>query len=177
MLALCTPCAAALAQTPFALEEQNLNPVKKSAQTRAGGLELSGYISSWTQEFDGGNWAPPVPASVNNAVSLALAEVTEPGTFSLGKYRQIFQLNGAALRADIALFAICPGYSAVTGGKCDALYYQAQATLSGATDAFCTATLNAADMTPFPVMTCAGKNPAHATQKLGITLHRIPFSK
>lgn len=173
---LLPPCAAA-AQTPFALEAQNLKPAAKSARNRAGGLELSGYISSWTQDFDGVNWAPPVPDSVNNAVSLALAEVTEPGTFSMGKYRQTFQLNGAALRADIALFAVCPAYSTVTNGSCDALYYQAQATLSGAADAFCTATLNAADMTPFPVMTCAGKNPAQATQKLGITLHRIPFAK
>ena len=57
--------------------------------------------------------------------------------------------------------------------KCPGRYFQAQVSLSGAAEAFCSAALNVADFSPFPVLMCAGaRKPG---QRVGITLHRRSF--
>ena len=139
--------------------------------------KFSGYLSAWTQDCSAETCRPPVPAAVNKPVSFILSPVNQPGTFRSVQRRETFSISGKVLQADISVFTVCPAYSPVTNGICELMYFQAQAEVSGAAQAYCTGSLNTADAIPFPVMTCAGKALGDNTLKLGITRHRFPFGK
>jgi hypothetical protein len=128
---------------------------------------FSGFVSSWQK-----NAALPVPVERNIPVSFVLPAVNQPGTFRV--FRRSFNLTfGQELAsAELAVYAICPQNGVVENGVCKTRYFQVQLELSGAVNAFCSASLNGADAIPFPVMTCAGRSAADSRTKFGITLHR-----
>ena len=142
-------------------------------------LELSGYISSWTQDCSGAKCALPAPTAVNRPVNLRLALPSRPGEASVADAAGIFPAGPAGeLAAEVKLYAICP----YAGGgaeprsstaACAGRYFQVQVSLSGAAEAFCSAALNAADLAPWPVIMCAGA--PRPGLRAGITLHRRPF--
>jgi len=57
--------------------------------------------------------------------------------------------------------------------KCPGRYFQAQVSLSGTAEAFCSAALNEADLSPWPVIMCAGS--VRPGLRAGVTLHRRAF--
>lgn len=166
---------------PDTVSDKNISLTAPAVDSKTlsikGDYKFSGYLSAWTQDCSAGTCRPPVPFSVNKPVSFNLPTVNQPGTFRAAQHREVFSINGKALQADISVFTVCPAYSPVTNGICELMYFQAQAEVSGSAQAYCTASLNAADSVPFPVMTCAGKALDNSTVKLGITLHRFPFGK
>lgn len=160
----------------------------------AGGepLELGGYISAWTQDCTGGKCSLPRPGEVNRPVRLRLGLPSSPGEAAVaGVSEKFVQEAGAELAAEINLYAVCPyvGKNSAAGStqreeksplsvplsedKCAGRYFQAQVSLSGVAEAFCSAALNYADLSPWPVLLCAGS--ARPGQRAGVTLHRRPF--
>lgn len=134
-------------------------------------LELSGYVSSWTQDCAGSSCALPAPGRRNVPVVLALAEPSSPGQASAAHVSQALQLGAdGEILAELSFYAICPYGGAP--GTCAGRYFQVQAVLSGPAGAFCSAALNYEDFLPFPVLTCAGAGPS---RRFGITLHRKPL--
>jgi hypothetical protein len=138
----------------------------------AGAAVLKGYLSAWTQECGGPSCALPVPGARNEQVELALDLPQDPGAATTARVsRALHAGEGADLQADIIFYAVCPYGGA--SGTCAGRYFQAQVTLSGPSGAFCAASLNEADFSPFPVLMCAGISPAG--KRFGITLHRQPL--
>jgi hypothetical protein len=134
-------------------------------------LELSGYISSWTQDCTGGSCRLPVPGERNRPVALRLALPAAPGeAAAAGASEKLLLPGGAELSAGLNFYAVCP-----YAGKenCAGRYFQAQVSLAGPAGAFCASALNAADFAPFPVMMCAGSLPDGT--RYGVTLHRSPL--
>lgn len=131
-------------------------------------LELSGFVSAWTQDCAGASCALPVPGQRNQPLDLTLALPTEPGQAAAAHSSQALSLpEGGELKAEITLYAICPYGSAP--GVCAGRYFQVQVLVSGPAGAFCSASLNLQDFSPFPVLMCAGTSPG---RRFGITLHR-----
>ena len=142
-------------------------------------LELSGYLSSWTQDCSGAKCALPAPAAVNRPVSLRLALPVSPGGAAVAESSGTFPAGPAGeLAAEVKVYAICPyaGRNAepsAGAAVCAGRYFQVQVSLSGAAEAFCSAALNAADLSPWPVIMCAGA--PRPGLRAGITLHRLPL--
>ena len=134
-------------------------------------LELAGYLSAWTQECPGGKCALPVPGERNRPVALTLTLPTAPGEAAAASADAALALAGGEIKAGLGFYAICP-YSG-KDGTCPGRYFQAQVLVSGPAGASCTAALNAADVAPFPVLTCAGIGADG--RRYGVTLHRRPF--
>ena len=147
-----------------------------SSQAGGAPLELAGYISFWTQDCSGGKCALPRPAAVNRPLRASLALPTGAGEATVAGASEKFALEaGGELSASINLYAICPYVSAGGGPQpgaagCAGRYFQAQVTLSGAAEAFCSAAVNEADLSPWPVLMCAGA--AGPGLRAGVTLHR-----
>ncbi|HNW43089.1 MAG TPA: hypothetical protein PKI19_01200 [Elusimicrobiales bacterium] len=155
------------------------SPAQLSSRDGAEPLELSGYISSWTQDCGGGRCSLPRPGVVNRPVRLRLGLPSAPGEASAAAASEKDLLEtGGELSAEISFYAVCPyvgrGGAAQPGaGTCAGRYFQAQVTLSGTAEAFCSAALNDADFSPWPVLMCAGA--AGPGLRAGVTLHRRPF--
>jgi len=131
-------------------------------------LELNGYVSAWTQSCAGSSCALPVPGQRNFPLALTLALPVEPGQAAAAHSSQALSLpDGGELKAEITLYAICPYGSAP--GVCAGRYFQVQVLIPGPSGAFCSASLNLQDFSPFPVLVCAGTSPE---RRFGITLHR-----
>ena len=142
-----------------------------TAAVGQGELELSGFISAWTQDCPGGACQLPRPGERNRPVSLRLALPSSPGEASAAHIAVKLLLPGGAEQpADLNFYAVCP-----YGGKedCAGRYFQAQLSIDGPAGAFCASTLNAADFAPFPVLMCAAAD--KAGRRFGITLHRQPL--
>ena len=133
-------------------------------------MELSGYISAWTQDCRGGACALPVPGARNAPITLRLGMPSAPGQASAAHSSHKLALDGGELAAELDLYAICP-YVGREG--CAGRYFQAQVRLDGQAGAFCASSLNAGDFAPFPVMMCAGQTPDG--RRFGVTLHRKPL--
>ncbi len=144
-------------------------------------LELSGYISSWTQDCSGAGCALPAPASVNRPVNLRLGLPSAPGEAAVAASSGTFAAGAAGeLTAEVKVYALCPyagGGSGAPDGPaaCAGRYFQVQVSLSGAAEAFCSAALNARDLSPWPVVMCAGA--PRPGLRAGVTLHRRPFQQ
>ena len=135
------------------------------------GLEIRGYISSWTQDCAGKTCSLPKPGERNRPVILSLGLPSSPGEATSVNTTETLKLpDGSDLSVGLDLFGICP-YGGLTG--CAGRYFQAQVSLSGPAGAFCAAALNPGDFDPFPVLMCAGARPDGT--RFGITLHRLPF--
>lgn len=131
-------------------------------------LELAGFVSAWAQDCAGTSCSLPVPGQRNRQLNLTLALPSEPGQAAAAHSSQTLSLpDGGELKAELTLYAICPYGSAP--GVCAGRYFQAQVLVSGPAGAFCSASLNLQDFSPFPVLMCAGTSPA---RRFGITLHR-----
>lgn len=133
-------------------------------------LELKGYISAWTQDCSGTSCSLPVPGERNVPVALRLALPASAGEASAAHASEKLALAGGELSADLDFYAICPY---VGKQACAGRYFQAQVRLDGPAGAFCAAALNAADVSPFPVIMCAGALPGG--RRFGLTLHRQPL--
>lgn len=134
-------------------------------------MELSGYISSWTQDCQGSACGLPRPGERNRPVRLRLGLPSSAGEASSAHAAEKLALpDGAELPADVAFYAVCP----YGGNKdCAGRYFQVQVSLSVPAGAFCASALNAGDFAPFPVMMCAGLAPGGT--RYGVTLHRDPL--
>lgn len=131
-------------------------------------LELTGYVSAWTQICEGSACALPSPGQRNFPLSLSLALPSDPGQAATARASApLLMPDGSELTAEITFYAICPYGS--EPGTCAGRYFQAQVLLSGPSGAFCSASLNLQDFAPFPVLMCAGTSPG---RRFGITLHR-----
>jgi hypothetical protein len=131
-------------------------------------LELTGYVSAWTQSCAGSSCALPSPGQRNFPLALILALPSEPGQAAAAHVSAPLLLpGGGEITAEITLFGVCPYGSAP--GTCAGRYFQAQVLLTGPAGAFCSASLNLQDFAPFPVLMCAGTSPE---RRFGITLHR-----
>ncbi len=143
-----------------------------AAAGRAEALELSGYVSAWTQDCSGASCALPVPGQRNLPVTLALGEPSSPGQAAAAHSSRVLSLGAdGELKAELSFYAVCPYGGAP--GTCAGRYFQAQAVLSGPAGAFCSAALNLEDFLPFPVLTCAGVG--QAGRRFGLTFHRKPL--
>lgn len=144
-------------------------------------FELSGYISSWTQDCAGAKCALPAPAAVNRPVNLRLALPSLPGEAAVAEAAETLSAGPEGeLTAEVKFYAICPYVGSSTGtpagaAVCAGRYFQVQVSLAGAAEAFCSAALNAQDFSPWPVLMCAGA--PRPGQRAGVTLHRRPFSQ
>ena len=135
------------------------------------GLEIKGYISSWTQDCAGKTCSLPKPGERNIPVTLSLGLPVSPGAASVVNAAETLKLpDGSDLSVSLDLYAVCP-YAGLD--NCAGRYFQAQVSLSGPGGAFCAAALNPGDFTPFPVLMCPGVRPDGT--RFGITLHRQPF--
>ncbi|MBI5209076.1 MAG: hypothetical protein HY927_03790 [Elusimicrobia bacterium] len=135
-------------------------------------LTLTGFVSAWTQDCAGG-CALPKPSRTNIPAELVLALPSQPGQATVA--RSALELDfgpDGKVRAEMAVYAVCPLGGAGLDGGCPGLYFQAQVELSGAAQAFCAAALGKDDAVPFPVLMCAGMAPS---RRLGLTLHRQPL--
>ena len=85
-------------------------------------LELSGYISSWTQDCSGAGCALPAPASVNRPVNLRLGLPSAPGEAAVAASSGTFAAGAAGeLTAEVKVYALCPyagGGSGARAGGC-----------------------------------------------------------
>ncbi len=134
------------------------------------GLELSGYLSAWTQECPDGKCGLPVPGERNHPVTARLSLPSVPGEAAASSACETLALDGGEIKVRLDFYAVCP-YAGKTE-TCPGRYFQAQVLVSGPAGAACSAALNAADFAPFPVLTCAGA--AEGGRRYGVTLHRIP---
>ncbi len=143
-------------------------PLKGAAREAAA---VAGHLSVWTQDCPGGACAIPQGAAPARTVKFEMALPASAGEARTKTVVEKFDLAGAGrLRVKLSFYSVCP-YGSVEG--CPARYFQVQAELSGAADAFCAASLNAADFLPFPVLMCAGN--FLPGKRLGVTLHRQPL--
>lgn len=139
----------------------------------AGNEAIDGYISLWFQKCAGEVCDTAQPLLVNNPLSFSLIPPAQPGTFSADKKPASFVLDSSTtLKAVVDMYALCPHGAQIAEGACLSLYYRPQITLSGDTEAHCTASLNPADAIPFPVMTCAGRSKKYPEYRIGVSLHR-----
>jgi hypothetical protein len=135
-------------------------------------IALDGYISAWTQDCPGGTCALPAPGERNVPVRLALNLPQAPGEAAAARDSRVLALGEAGeIKADLVFYAVCP-YGGEPGA-CAGRYFQGQITVSGPGGAFCASALDAADISPFPVLMCAGVSPAG--KRFGVTLHRRPL--
>ncbi|MDA8243935.1 MAG: hypothetical protein M0025_07435 [Elusimicrobia bacterium] len=136
-----------------------------------GPLELSGFVSAWTQDCSSGTCGLPAPGEFNRPVTLSIKPPAAAGEAASARASLELALpDGSRLPAEITLYAVCP-----YGGKdgCAGRYFQAQVTLGGRAGAFCASSLNAQDFLPFPVTMCAGSD--QNGRRYGVTLHRLKF--
>ena len=143
------------------------NRIERGNEQKA---SLAGYISVWTQNCDSNSCSLPQPAMPARKIGFEIGLPAAPGQARRKEVVESFPLpDGGEFKVTLNFYALCPyGWQ----GGCPA-YFQVQAGLSGAADAFCAASLNTGDFLPFPVFVCAGI-PAPG-KRLGITLHRTPF--
>ena len=149
-------------------------------------LPLNGYVSVWSQDCTAadGSCATPLPLVKNRAIAFELSLPPAPGQAQPGAVKEIFSLPQAGeLSLTLKFYAVCPyaarslaadgppkAEQAGAAGTCPALYFQAQAELTGAAGAFCAAAFNEKDFVPFPVLICGGDKTRGI--RFGITLHR-----
>lgn len=142
-----------------------------AAASGENGVELTGYVSSWTQDCKGTVCQLPKPGQRNVPVKLHLALPSAPGEASAAYVSVKLALpEEGGLPAELNFYAICP-----YGGKdgCAGRYFQAQVSLSGPAAAFCASAFNEGDFSPFPVIMCAGASAEG--KRYGVTLHRQPL--
>jgi hypothetical protein len=146
-----------------------------SAARPAAAQEFSGWFSAWTQDCRGASCSLPAPFALNRSARLDLTPPSSPGEAASASVSEKFHIDGAEFTAHLAVYAVCPYVAAGArpGAACPGLYYQAQLTLSGPAEAFCSAALNSADALPWPVLTCAGR--LSPGRRAGVTLHRRPY--
>lgn len=153
--------------------EPDTPPHPPQTSGQPGGLKLpvSGYVSLWSQDCSGGPCSIPLPLAKNKAISFELALPQAPGQAQPHAIKEIFLLpNSRELILTLNFYAVCPYAAAKSSDTCPTLYFQAQAELAGAADAFCAAALNQTDFTPFPVLLCGGAKTSGV--RFGATLHR-----
>jgi len=133
-------------------------------------IPLQGLLSVWSQDC-----APDcgLPSAIvkNNPVELALPLPDKPGEFRVARIKREYQVSGATLNVQMDFYALCPPQKTGAESACPSRYFSVQVELSGAAAALCTASLNAADFSPFPVLACGAPRNG---KRLGVTLHRAP---
>ena len=131
-------------------------------------VPLRGLLSVWSQDC-----APDcgLPSALvkNDPVELDLPLPEKPGEFRSVRLQRSYPVPGGTLQVQADFYALCP--PAAREG-CPARYFSVQIELSGAASALCTASLNAADFSPFPVIACGAPRDG---KRLGVTLHRAPL--
>ena len=91
------------------------------------GLEIKGYISSWTQDCAGKTCSLPKPGERNIPVTLSLGLPASPGAASAVSTAQTLKLpDGSDLSVSLDLYAVCP-YAGLD--NCAGRYFQAQVSL------------------------------------------------
>lgn len=149
-----------------------LAPSSRAQDPGAAVAHFSGYVSSWRQDC-AQDCGLPTALSSNVPVTFDLNVPLKPGEAVSVKHRISFDLpTKKKMRVEISLYAVCPKSEAARGDSCPGLYYQAQVSLGGETDAFCGVSLNKADAVPFPVLMCSGGDKKNPGRRIGITLHR-----
>lgn len=132
-------------------------------------LSLTGFVSVWRQDC-----APscglPAPILADDPAALSLALPEKPGEFRAARLARAYAVDGETLKLKTEVYAVCPKPAPDCAGR----FFTVQVELSGAAAAFCTATLNIADISPFPVMACAGPK---GSQRIGVTLHRVRLGR
>ncbi|MDD5627566.1 MAG: hypothetical protein PHU21_00760 [Elusimicrobia bacterium] len=123
-------------------------------------LPLKGLLSVWSQVC-----APDcgLPSAIvkNEPVALELPLPEGPGQFRVVRLQREYQVAGKTLRVKADFYALRPPAAAP--------YFSVQVELSGAAAALCTASLNEADFSPFPVLACGAPS---GGRRLGVSLHR-----
>ncbi|MCX5797540.1 MAG: hypothetical protein NTY77_18780 [Elusimicrobia bacterium] len=126
-------------------------------------MRLRGLLSVWTQDC-----APDcgLPSAIvkNDPVLLELPLPEKPGQFRAVRLKREYQVSGGTLQVQADFYALYPPGAAP--------YFSVQVELSGAAAALCTASLNEADFSPFPVLACGSPRDG---KRLGLTLHRAPL--
>lgn len=157
---------------PFFISALFLTPSSRAQDSGAAVAQFSGYISSWRQDC-AGDCGLPIAFSSSIPVTFDLNIPLKPGEVVSIKRRLSLDLpDKKKMGVEISFYAVCPKSEAAPQNYCPGLYYQAQARLSGETEAFCGVSLNKADAVPFPVLMCAGGDKSHPGRSIGITLHR-----
>ena len=164
-IALALSLASGLSPSLPRLDVQDLPAPPQAAAT----LRFDGFISVWSQDC-GPACGLPWPLIKNDAAGLVLALPEKPGEFRAGAIARRYRTEAGDLNVKASVYAVCPRGPAAAG--CPARYFTVQLELSGAASALCSATLNEADVSPFPVLACGG--PA-GSLRLGATLHRAPL--
>jgi hypothetical protein len=136
----------------------------------ASSVSLAGFISLWSQDCSTGPCGIPQGLMPAREISFDMALPSAPGQARSKEIKESFIVDGLGeLAVGLMFYSLCPHMEA---GGCAFRYFQVQAELTGAAVAFCAASMNSGDFTPFPVFICAGI-PAPG-KRLGITLHRRP---
>jgi hypothetical protein len=132
-------------------------------------LSLHGYLSLWSQDCSP-DCGLPVPLLKNDPVELALPIPQKPGEFRSARVERSYPVSGGVLKVRATFYALFP--TASPNAPAAAPYFNVQVELSGAVSAECGTSLNAADLSPFPVLTCGAPLDG---RRLGVTLHRAPL--
>jgi len=179
-------------------------------------VPLRGLLSVWSQDC-----APPLPGSENarpsgtarpgapdcglpspivknDPVELALPLPEKPGEFRTVRLTREYPVSGGTLKVQADFYALCPPTRQCVSSPegtaetdCPGRYFSVQVELSGAAAALCTVSLNAEDLSPFPVLACGAPGRAvpggqafsdpgrggapNKGKRLGVTLHRAPL--
>ena len=135
-------------------------------------LPLQGLLSVWSQDC-----APdcglPSAFVKNDPVELVLPLPEKPGEFRTVRLTREYPVSGGTLKVQADFYALCPPtHPGAPTDACPGRYFSVQVELSGAAAALCTVSLNAADLSPFPVLACGAPKDG---KRLGVTLHRTPL--
>ncbi|MBI5241429.1 MAG: hypothetical protein HY926_13230 [Elusimicrobia bacterium] len=165
-------------------------------------LPLRGLLSVWSQDCSPACGLPSALVK-NDPADLDLPLPEKPGEFRSVRLRREVLVAGKTLQVQADFYALCParpGAPSPQGSRsplpqgtpdCPGRYFSVQVELSGAAAALCTASLNTADFSPFPVIACGAPGstvPGGQTsssperdgapaggKRLGVTLHRTPL--
>ena len=131
-------------------------------------VPLRGLLSVWSQDF-----GLPSPIVKNDPVELVLPLPEKPGEFRTVRLTREYPVSGGTLKVQADFYALCPPtHPGAPTDACPGRYFSVQVELSGAAAALCTVSLNAADLSPFPVLACGAPKDG---KRLGVTLHRTPL--
>ncbi|PIS46706.1 MAG: hypothetical protein COT17_07270 [Elusimicrobia bacterium CG08_land_8_20_14_0_20_51_18] len=128
-------------------------------------VQLNGYVSFWIQKSSGTGHSLPAPFKKNVPVKAELAVYDSEGYVDF----KIFETAAGQLSLKAKFYSVCP-YAAK--GKCEGLYFGAEAELKGGSGAFCGGYFNEKDFLPFPVFFCSGYS---GRDRLGVTFHREKY--
>lgn len=126
-------------------------------------LRLHGLLSVWSQDCSATCGLPSAIVK-NDPVALELPLPEKPGEFRAVRLQREYSVAGGTLKVQADFYALYPAGAAP--------YFSVQVELSGAAAALCTASLNEADFSPFPVLACGAPRNG---KRLGMTLHRAPL--